>query len=1186
MPIRINLKELFDSDSQPITIDKVNFNFNKLLELGIGLPGDKGVTGPQGGVGPAGTQGPIGDDGNQWFVGSGNPNSQVFTGIEGRDFYLDTANSSIWQYDGNTETWSLIVDFASVITNYLNQFGITFIRGLGTGSPDDDRYIIFPNRGNTLSDQATDVLGGSSNNDILFLNNFNEKLGLVNISNFPTNTDNLYNAIQKIYTDNTPGIPGRYHLELGSLFADTNVSGDVILSDVKTNLKFRYVVDDLGGASNFPLTNNYIYLGKISLSKPELSPLTDIDYNSALEIITPKYNNEGGPVTRSEQTFRIGSKEAIGEYFSGVNIDGFTIDTGSLSGKIAIGIARDFSSIRPQADGRDYLMLESDTSIDGIYLKGKTFQDGGNIELLSTGRVSQVFSQTDVNFIEAHWNNQGLAIAGNKLITLSGERSPGTLDSTARLSLYDLSNPISPINEYTRSVDSFVEKQDKTGMASEPTYNILGAGLADVQIAGEYAYFVNNQDGNTGPGVSPPAYSSKAQSTFQIGKIYNDNTVNIDSIKRISYLNVPELEGAYRLEVRGKWAWVICNSDRTPIGSRRGRLTLVDIANPELPVEYASYLDVIFTTNSGSRYIAMDASDNRVAVLRTKTAAPTLPGSFTVDLVTFDTVTSPTPPTPPSINFSASTNAATRIFTGSAFDGSLVPNTFGGLRILGKHAYVAWNDQLFIYDIQVTSSPLIIKVSEVNLGIANSPGSYAIDLEVVGTTAYILAYDGITDPSNPGTIIKMDVSDVNNPFIISITKLSGLAKPSRIKYSGKYLYVTCASDASTSQTGGLRIIDVDGIKSPGGQIDSLRTSILHVDRNAVVQENLSVNQSLNVGPGGIYIDKGEGLGVDGDIIISENGKLLIGATRGISPFGYHTFEVRDRDVVDNRPIARIAAGGVSPGPLRTSSISNGVGWLFVPRVTVGGYGLYDSDDGQTGDTLIGCTPGETMVLSSGGGAVTPYGSVLRLQGGDHPSGGARISTTSGFTSSKVYIGTNAPANSSTWGYQLELESGDAYKPSSALWLTVSDERIKENIELADLDICYNAIKNIPLKRFKWKDEIYSDQQISDRRKLGWIAQDVESVFPKAIKISELKYNHVYEEISIPAIPEELDEDGNVLSPSRPESKARGTLISCDTIDNLKTLDSDQLYAAMYGAVQKLIQKVESLESEIAILKGE
>ena len=34
--------------------------------------------------------------------------------------------------------------------------------------------------------------------------------------------------------------------------------------------------------------------------------------------------------------------------------------------------------------------------------------------------------------------------------------------------------------------------------------------------------------------------------------------------------------------------------------------------------------------------------------------------------------------------------------------------------------------------------------------------------------------------------------------------------------------------------------------------------------------------------------------------------------------------------------------------------------------------------------------------------------------------------------------------------------------------------IKENIELANLDECYNVIKNLNLKRYKWKDNIFNE----------------------------------------------------------------------------------------------------------------
>ena len=163
-------------------------------------------------------------------------------------------------------------------------------------------------------------------------------------------------------------------------------------------------------------------------------------------------------------------------------------------------------------------------------------------------------------------------------------------------------------------------------------------------------------------------------------------------------------------------------------------------------------------------------------------------------------------------------------------------------------------------------------------------------------------------------------------------------------------------------------------------------------------------------------------------------------------------------------------------------------------------------------------------------------------------------------------------------HQLQVSTDSAGKPSSALWTIVSDERIKEDIELADLDLCYEAIKAIPLKRYKWRDDIYSAEQVTDRRKLGWIAQDVEAIFPKAVGTHEFKYNQVFEKTIIPAVEKELDADGNVITPAQPERIEQGDLISEDVIEDCRDLNSDQLYAAMYGAVQKLMAKVETLEA--------
>lgn len=135
------------------------------------------------------------------------------------------------------------------------------------------------------------------------------------------------------------------------------------------------------------------------------------------------------------------------------------------------------------------------------------------------------------------------------------------------------------------------------------------------------------------------------------------------------------------------------------------------------------------------------------------------------------------------------------------------------------------------------------------------------------------------------------------------------------------------------------------------------------------------------------------------------------------------------------------------------------------------------------------------------------------------------------TSGNVGIGKVDP------GYQLELSSDSAAKPSTNTWTVSSDERLKTNIELADLDRCYNTIKSIPLKRYTWRDDVYTVEQVADRSKLGWIAQDVEQFIPKAVQ------------------------QKNMLG-----------------YEDCRTLNSDQIIANLYGCVQKLILEVERLKN--------
>ena len=180
-------------------------------------------------------------------------------------------------------------------------------------------------------------------------------------------------------------------------------------------------------------------------------------------------------------------------------------------------------------------------------------------------------------------------------------------------------------------------------------------------------------------------------------------------------------------------------------------------------------------------------------------------------------------------------------------------------------------------------------------------------------------------------------------------------------------------------------------------------------------------------------------------------------------------------------------------------------------------------------------------------------------------------------SGNVGIGTASPSA------QLELSTDSAKKPSTNTWTIASDQRLKTNITNADNDRCYEIVKQVPLKRYTWKSEVYSQEKVKDRSKLGWIAQDVEAVFPKAVGTNRFAYNQVFEDV----VTQELDSDGNTVLDENgvAKTKTEKRLVSEDVIEDCKDLNSDQIYAAMYGTIQKLIEKVESLESKVAALEA-
>ena len=145
----------------------------------------------------------------------------------------------------------------------------------------------------------------------------------------------------------------------------------------------------------------------------------------------------------------------------------------------------------------------------------------------------------------------------------------------------------------------------------------------------------------------------------------------------------------------------------------------------------------------------------------------------------------------------------------------------------------------------------------------------------------------------------------------------------------------------------------------------------------------------------------------------------------------------------------------------------------------------------------------------------------------------------------VGIGTTSPE------YPLDV-SGAIYSSlggytSSTLtkWSVLSDRRIKENIVKASYDKCLENVKNIELYNFNFKDNCVNT---NDRHQLGFIAQEVQQVYPKAVEVSNMIMNL--------------------------EQK----------IDDLLTLNITQIDYTLYGAVKSLIEKIENIKIKMEHIK--
>jgi hypothetical protein len=134
---------------------------------------------------------------------------------------------------------------------------------------------------------------------------------------------------------------------------------------------------------------------------------------------------------------------------------------------------------------------------------------------------------------------------------------------------------------------------------------------------------------------------------------------------------------------------------------------------------------------------------------------------------------------------------------------------------------------------------------------------------------------------------------------------------------------------------------------------------------------------------------------------------------------------------------------------------------------------------------------------------------------------------------------------------------------------LSDRRIKDEIELADLDMCLTDVLRLPLHRYKYK--AFTGTHL-DTHVTGFLADDVEQVFPKAVQASNQSFLV-------------LDANGNQIMETFTDQGVSHERPKTFQMKDVKDITMTEALPTLWGAVQKLAAVVEAQAQRIAQLEA-
>jgi hypothetical protein len=236
-------------------------------------------------------------------------------------------------------------------------------------------------------------------------------------------------------------------------------------------------------------------------------------------------------------------------------------------------------------------------------------------------------------------------------------------------------------------------------------------------------------------------------------------------------------------------------------------------------------------------------------------------------------------------------------------------------------------------------------------------------------------------------------------------------------------------------------------------------------------------------------------------------------------------------------------GGCSMSSINTSRIS--VSGNIEATGTILSSGNLTSYGNIIGsDTVFARNGFDTIIRSNTGGCYLEMGDIGNTNMNNHL---LRLGAWNGTTNIDSGSGRSIWIRSN--GYRWVFgNAGESYNgANTTTWTAGSDHRIEKNIKTANLNMCYNNVKNVNVYRYNYIDGFNKGTQ-HDKTQLGFIAQQVQQHFPKSVSKSKMRIEDKRE------------------------------------IPDFASVNIDQINFTLFGAVKQLIRVVEKQSKRIKKLE--